>query len=67
MFDEPSSPFGDRQIPVIPSGKLAKTKKAQHEEEFALFDYRELSKMDDKALAAWQSQFEKDEPMWRLA
>ena len=68
MFDDPSSPFDDdRRVPVIPPGILAKTTKAQHEEEFASFDHRELAKMGNKTLAAWQSQFDKDEPMWRLA
>jgi hypothetical protein len=51
MFDEPSSPIGDREIPFIPEGGLAKTPRAQHEEEYASFDSRELSRMDNKALA----------------
>jgi len=67
MFTEPSSPFEDDQIPVIPEGVLAKTPKAQHRDDLATFDHRELSKMDTKALAAWQSQFEPDEAQWKLA
>lgn len=36
-------------------------------EAFESFDRRELSKMDDKALAVWQSMFDPDQPQWRLA
>lgn len=42
-------------------------KRMRHSEEFETFDRRELSKMDDKALAKWQSGYEEDEPQWRLA
>ncbi len=67
MFDEPSSPFDEHRVPVIPEGLLAKTPKAQHEDEFKTFDRRELGSMDDKKLAQWQSCFQPDEPQWRLA
>ncbi|MFA5192852.1 MAG: hypothetical protein WC740_19250 [Verrucomicrobiia bacterium] len=50
-----------------PWNALAKTPEAQHKEDFKSLDRQELSKMDDKALAAWQSKFKPDEPQWRLA
>src|SRR5208283_4575872 len=36
-------------------------------EAFESFDRRELSKMDDKALAVWQAMFAPDQPQWKLA
>jgi hypothetical protein len=57
----------DKNRGAIPEGVLALTSKAQHGEDFKKFDHRELSKMDNNALAAWQSKFEKDEPWWQLA
>lgn len=42
-------------------------KRAGHREDLAAFDSRTLSGMSDKALVQWQSQFERDEPQWRLA
>ena len=39
----------------------------KHREAFKSLDRRELSAMDDKALAAWQSDFKQDEPEWRVA
>jgi hypothetical protein len=39
----------------------------KHRESFKSLDRRELSAMDDKALAAWQSDFKQDEPEWRIA
>jgi hypothetical protein len=39
----------------------------QHARDFNNFDRRELTKMDDVALAKWQSSFAVDEPQWRLA
>jgi hypothetical protein len=68
MFDDPSIAFDDdRRVPVIPPGVLAKTTKAQHEEEFKSFDRRELFRMPDKMLAEWQSKHQTHEPQWRLA
>jgi hypothetical protein len=42
-------------------------KRDSHREAFKTFDRRELTKMDDKALAHWQSDFVTDEPQWILA
>jgi len=39
----------------------------KHREAFKSLDRRELSAMDDKPLAAWQSDFKQDEPEWRIA
>jgi hypothetical protein len=39
----------------------------QNRAEFKTLDRRELAKMDDKALAQWQSDYKSDEPQWRLA
>jgi hypothetical protein len=39
----------------------------RHVEEFKKFDRREITKMDDTALAKWQSDFFTDEPQWRIA
>jgi len=46
---------------------MAAGKRVKHKEQFEEFDRRELAAMDDKALAKWQSQFQTDEPQWRLA
>jgi hypothetical protein len=67
MFDESNSAFEDGPIPVIPPGLLSKNLRAQHKEDFKTYDRKMLLKMDDKALAEWQSQFESDEPQWMLA
>jgi hypothetical protein len=45
----------------------AKTARARHRADLEAFDTRTLSKMDNKALAAWQSQFKPDEAQWLLA
>jgi hypothetical protein len=39
----------------------------KHRDEFQSVDHRQLSVMDDKTLAAWQSNFRQDEPEWRIA
>lgn len=39
---------------------------SQHREGFKSIDRRHIAAMDDKALAAWQSQFKQDEPEWRI-
>ena len=67
MFDEPSSPFEEDRIPVIPEGLIAKTPEALHQDEFKNLDRRELTRMPDKLLAEWQSRHEPHEPQWRLA
>ena len=41
--------------------------RAKRRAEFKTFDRRRLSRMDDRALAEWQSGFESDEAPWRLA
>jgi hypothetical protein len=48
-------------------GRVHAAKKQRHREELASLDRRALSKMDDKALAIWQFEFEEDEPQWRIA
>jgi hypothetical protein len=39
----------------------------KHREAFRSLDRRGLSTMDDKSLAAWQSEFRQDEPEWIIA
>ena len=39
----------------------------KHRKDFETFDRHSLSDMDDRALAAWQADFEQDEAQWRLA
>jgi len=63
-----ASPFDETRRPgAIPPGILAKTPKSKHKDEFKTFHPRQFAAMDDKALAEWQSRYEKDEPQWRLA
>ena len=47
--------------------KLAAAKRRKHKDEFANLDRQSLAMMDDKELAAWQSEFYSDEPQWRIA
>ena len=41
--------------------------KRQRRKDFETFDRDSLSAMDDRSLAAWQSEYTQDEAQWRLA
>jgi hypothetical protein len=52
---------------MFPIGSIEGQIRMGHVQDYEKFDRRELAKMDDKALAKWQSGFENDEAQWRLA
>jgi hypothetical protein len=47
--------------------RMAAMRRNRNREEFKTFDRVQLVKMDDKALAEWQSKYSEREPQWRLA
>jgi len=48
-------------------GMIERSRREKHSEEFKTLNRREISRMDDKALAIWQTEFTADEPQFRLA
>jgi len=46
---------------------IERSRRANDAENFETLERAELARMDDKALAAWQSEFTSDQPQWRLA
>jgi len=60
-------PKGRLLLQQLEKGELDASVVGQHREAFKSIDRKQLSAMDDKTLAEWQSQFKTDEPQWRLA
>jgi hypothetical protein len=46
---------------------LDRSRRENDAQKFETLDRNELSRMDDKTLAAWQGEFSSDQPQWRLA
>jgi hypothetical protein len=60
-------PKGRFLLEKLEKEELAEALFQQHREAFKSIDRQKISEMEEKTLAEWQSNFDQNEPEWRLA